>query len=109
MRIGEWEAIEELVNEVLWARGCIAYSPRLAARQLMRTQTVPYKKELGGLCFFYNPSHRDGILAVCRAWEKPIYMGDGELGKPRVTVSGDYEKWRNNRGCLSHPPKMHLL
>ncbi|KAL2325975.1 hypothetical protein Fmac_025033 [Flemingia macrophylla] len=64
-------------------RGCIAYSPRLAMRQLMRTQTIPLKEELGGLCFFYDPSHREAMLSVSRAWEKPVYIGDRELRKPR--------------------------
>ncbi|KAL2330656.1 hypothetical protein Fmac_018237 [Flemingia macrophylla] len=78
--------------------GCIPYSPRLAMRQLMKTQTIPSKEELRGLCFFCNPSHRDEILAICRAWEKPIYNGDGGLGKPKVTISSDHEKWRSDRG-----------
>ncbi|KAL2347429.1 hypothetical protein Fmac_001429 [Flemingia macrophylla] len=77
-------------------------------RQLMRTQIVPYKEELGGLCFFYDPDHQDEMRAICRAWEKPIYIGDGELGKARVSVFSDYEECRTRRGApqpsTSHAP-----
>ncbi|KAL2322187.1 hypothetical protein Fmac_026566 [Flemingia macrophylla] len=44
------------------------------------TQTIPCKEELGRLCLFYDPDHRDEMHAICRAWEKRIYIGDGELG-----------------------------
>ncbi|XP_020225244.1 uncharacterized protein LOC109807129 [Cajanus cajan] len=57
-------------------RGCIAYSPRLAMRQLMRTQIVPTKEELRGLCFFFDSEHQRDMHAVIRAWERPIYEGD---------------------------------
>ncbi|KAL2322291.1 hypothetical protein Fmac_026670 [Flemingia macrophylla] len=38
------------------------------------------------------------MLFISRAWEKPVYIGDGELGKPRVAVSIDYKEWRSGRG-----------
>ncbi|KAL2344375.1 hypothetical protein Fmac_005660 [Flemingia macrophylla] len=89
-------------------RGCIAYTRRLAIRQLMRTQTIPLNEELRGLCFFHDPSLRETMLSISRAWEKPIYIRDAELGKPRVAVSNDYKEWRSDRGCLSHLPKTLL-
>ena len=79
-------------------RGCIAYSPKVAMRQLMRTQIIPSQEELGGLCFSYNSEHQGDIRAIRRAWEKPIYEGDRELGKPRVSVLVDYHEWRSRRG-----------
>ncbi|CAJ1938736.1 unnamed protein product [Sphenostylis stenocarpa] len=33
-------------------------------------------------------------LAVRKAWEKPVFMGDRELGKARVAVSSGYESAR---------------
>ncbi|CAJ1978279.1 unnamed protein product, partial [Sphenostylis stenocarpa] len=83
-------------------KGCIAYSPKVAMRQLMRTQTALSREELGGLCFFGDPCTVANSLAVRRAWEKPVFMGDRELGKARVSVSSEYEEWRRNRG-MSQP------
>ncbi|KAL2344572.1 hypothetical protein Fmac_005857 [Flemingia macrophylla] len=79
-------------------KGCIVYSPKVAMRQLMRTQTVPSQEELGGLCFFRESVNLEEIHAICKAWEKPVYMGDRELGKARALVSVDYEEWRKRRG-----------
>ncbi|KAL2334005.1 hypothetical protein Fmac_015218 [Flemingia macrophylla] len=87
-------------------RGCMAYSPKLAMRQLMRTQTIPSQKDLGGLRFFYDYDHQDEMHTIYRAWEKPIFVGDGELGKARVSVSSDYEEWRRRRG-VSQPSTSH--
>ncbi|KAL2325763.1 hypothetical protein Fmac_024821 [Flemingia macrophylla] len=87
-------------------RGCIAYSPKLEMKQLMRTQTVPSQKKLGGLCFFYDSDHREETHAIYRAWEKPVYVGDRELGKARASVSSDYEEWRKRRG-VPHPSTSH--
>ncbi|CAJ1972084.1 unnamed protein product [Sphenostylis stenocarpa] len=64
----------------------------------MRTQTTISRGELGGLCFFGDPCTIANSLAVRKAWERPVYMGDRELGKARVAVTSDYEAWRNRRG-----------
>ncbi|CAJ1974970.1 unnamed protein product [Sphenostylis stenocarpa] len=63
----------------------------------MRTQTTISRGELGGLCFFGDPCTIANSLTVRKAWEKPVYMGDRELGKARVTVTSDYEAWRRRR------------
>ena len=63
----------------------------------MRTQTTISRGELGGLCFFGDPCTIANSLAVRKAWERPVYMGDRELGKARVTVTSDYEAWRRRR------------
>ncbi|CAJ1969293.1 unnamed protein product [Sphenostylis stenocarpa] len=68
----------------------------------MRTQTTISQGELGGLCFFRDPCTIAKSLAVRKAWEKPVFMGDRELGKARVAVSSDYEVWRKRRG-MSQP------
>ncbi|KAL2321996.1 hypothetical protein Fmac_026375 [Flemingia macrophylla] len=47
--------------------------------QLMRTQILPSREELEGLCFFYDPSHQDTMLSIHRAWEKSIRIGNKEL------------------------------
>ncbi|CAJ1968133.1 unnamed protein product [Sphenostylis stenocarpa] len=73
----------------------------------MRTQTTISRGELGGLCFFRDPCTVANSLAVRRAWEKPVFMGDRELGKARVAVSGDYEVWRKRRGMS--PPSTSLI
>ncbi|CAJ1964649.1 unnamed protein product [Sphenostylis stenocarpa] len=64
----------------------------------MRTQISPSREELRGLCFFGDPCNVANSLAIWRAWERPVYMGDRELGKARVVVSSDYEEWRISRG-----------
>ncbi|CAJ1947830.1 unnamed protein product [Sphenostylis stenocarpa] len=64
----------------------------------MRTQTIISRGELGGLCFLGDPCTIANSLAVRKAWERPVYMGDRELGKARVAVTSDYEAWRNRRG-----------
>ncbi|KAL2318764.1 hypothetical protein Fmac_032640 [Flemingia macrophylla] len=79
-------------------RGCIAHSPKVAMRQLMRAQTIPSQEELGGLCLFRESVNLEEIHAICKAWEKPVYMGDRELGKARASVYVDYEEWRKRRG-----------
>ncbi|KAL2322303.1 hypothetical protein Fmac_026682 [Flemingia macrophylla] len=57
-----------------------------------------YPSELGGLCFFRESVNLEELHAICKAWEKPVYMGDRELGKARASVSIDYEEWRKRRG-----------
>ena len=81
----------------------------------MRTQIVPSQEELGGLCFSYDSEHQGDIHAIRRAWERPIYEGDRELGKPRVSVLNDYHEWRSRRGipqlstsCMSTMPRKPL-
>ncbi|KAL2330560.1 hypothetical protein Fmac_018141 [Flemingia macrophylla] len=71
-------------------RDCIVYSPKLVMRQLMRTQTVPSPEEIGGLCFFHDSEHMKEVYAIRKAWGKPVFMGDRELGKARTSVSDDY-------------------
>ncbi|XP_020206436.1 uncharacterized protein LOC109791539, partial [Cajanus cajan] len=97
MRCGSYPSIP-----LIGLSGCIAYSPRLVMRQLMRAQIVPTKEELGGLCFGFDSEHQRDVHAIIRAWEKATYEGDLELEKPRVSVSIDYEKWRSERG-VSQP------
>ncbi|KAL2340389.1 hypothetical protein Fmac_008329 [Flemingia macrophylla] len=87
IRCGDYPSVP-----LMGPRGCIAYSPKVAMRQLMRTQTVPFQEELGGLCFFRESVNLEEIHAICKAWEKPVYMGDRELGKARASVSIDYEE-----------------
>ncbi|KAL2325868.1 hypothetical protein Fmac_024926 [Flemingia macrophylla] len=65
-----------------------------------------YPKELGGLRFFYDSDHQDEMHAICRAWEKLVFMGDRELGKARASVSSDYEEWRKRRG-MPLPSTLH--
>ncbi|KAL2327533.1 hypothetical protein Fmac_020960 [Flemingia macrophylla] len=103
IRCGDYPSVP-----LMGLRGCIAYTPKLTMRKLMRTQIIPLKEDLRGLCFFYDPSHREAMLSVSRAWEKPVHVGDEELGNSRVSVFIDYKEWRSDRGCLSHLPKMLL-
>ncbi|KAL2347439.1 hypothetical protein Fmac_001439 [Flemingia macrophylla] len=93
IRCGDYPSVP-----LMGLRGCIAYSPKVAMRKLMRAQTVPSQEELGGLYFFHESVSLEDLHAICKAWEKPVYMGDGELGKARASVSIDYKEWRKRRG-----------
>ncbi|KAL2330662.1 hypothetical protein Fmac_018243 [Flemingia macrophylla] len=70
-------------------RGCIAYSPKLAMRKLMRTKTIHSQEELGGLCFFYDSDHQDEMRAICKAWEKPIFKW-WEVAQQRTTSLSEF-------------------
>ncbi|KAL2327544.1 hypothetical protein Fmac_020971 [Flemingia macrophylla] len=50
-------------------RGCLAYSPKVAVRQLMRAQTVPSQEELGGLCFFLDSELQEKVDALTKKLE----------------------------------------
>nr|KYP36710.1 hypothetical protein KK1_042156 [Cajanus cajan] len=82
-------------------RGCITYSSKLALMQLMRTQTLPTSEELEGLCFLYSPEQHNMTSIIKRVWDKPVYLGDDELGKLRIVSSNDYDWWRNEQGVSS--------
>ncbi|KAJ1377345.1 hypothetical protein SESBI_49000 [Sesbania bispinosa] len=62
-------------------RGCVAYTPSIALRQLKRTQVKPVEEQLGGA-----------------AWRNVQRKRDDELGKPRVSASQEYKEWRRARG-----------
>ncbi|KAL2340334.1 hypothetical protein Fmac_008274 [Flemingia macrophylla] len=93
IRCGDYPSVP-----LMGLRGCIAYSPKVAMRQIMRAQTEPSQEELGGLYFFHEFVNLEELHAICKAWEKPVYIGDRELGKSQASVSIDYEEWRKRRG-----------
>ncbi|XP_020209009.1 uncharacterized protein LOC109793946 [Cajanus cajan] len=82
---------------LMGSRGCVAYTPTIALRQLKWTQFVPQSKELGGLSFQYAPDNMRQQAEVRAAWGKIKKKGEAELGKPRVTASSEYKEWRKAR------------
>ncbi|KAJ1425818.1 hypothetical protein SESBI_10739 [Sesbania bispinosa] len=70
-------------------RGCIAYTPVIALRQLKWTQVVPRKEVLGGVCFQYGVDN-DQQERVRRAWDNIHKKGEKELGRAHVSVSPEY-------------------
>ncbi|KAJ1377762.1 hypothetical protein SESBI_48562 [Sesbania bispinosa] len=80
-------------------RGCVAYTPSIALRQLKRTQVKPVEEQLGGICFQYDvPDTSQLLVRVRAAWRNVQRKGDDELGKPRVSASQEYNEWRRARG-----------
>ncbi|KAJ1412223.1 hypothetical protein SESBI_20600 [Sesbania bispinosa] len=80
-------------------RGCVAYTPSIALRQLKRTQVKPVEEQLGGICFQYDaPDVSQLLVRVRAAWRNVQRKGDDELGKPRVSASQEYNEWRRARG-----------
>ncbi|KAJ1376457.1 hypothetical protein SESBI_49921 [Sesbania bispinosa] len=80
-------------------RGCVAYTPSIALRQLKRTQVKPVEEQLGGICFQYDaPDVSQLLVRVRAAWRNVQRKGDDELGKPRVSASQEYNEWRKARG-----------
>ncbi|KAJ1436006.1 hypothetical protein SESBI_04559 [Sesbania bispinosa] len=80
-------------------RGCVAYTPSIALRQLKRTQVKPVEEQLGGICFQYDvPDASQLLVRVRAAWRNVQRKGDDELGKPRVSASQEYNEWRRARG-----------
>ncbi|KAJ1404463.1 hypothetical protein SESBI_26563 [Sesbania bispinosa] len=80
-------------------RGCVAYTPSIALRQLKRTQVKPVEEQLGGICFQYDvPDTSQLLVRVRAAWRNVQRKGDDELGKPRVSASQEYNEWRKARG-----------
>nr|KYP32772.1 hypothetical protein KK1_046448 [Cajanus cajan] len=86
-------------------RGCIAYSPKLVLRQLGRTQTLPNQEDFDDIFFLYTSGQQSQVDTIREAWKRPLYFGDSELGKPQVTASDDYQKWRN-QGEATNMTKM---
>ncbi|KAJ1430598.1 hypothetical protein SESBI_07744 [Sesbania bispinosa] len=80
-------------------RGCVAYTPSIALRQLKRTQVKPVEEQLGGIYFQYDVADTSQLLVRVRAaWRNVQRKGDDELGKPRVSASQEYNEWRKARG-----------
>ncbi|KAJ1386951.1 hypothetical protein SESBI_40417 [Sesbania bispinosa] len=80
-------------------RGCVAYTPSIALRQLKRTQVKPMKEQPGGICFQYDVPDASQLLDRVRAaWKSVQRKGDDELGKPRISASQEYREWRKARG-----------
>ncbi|KAJ1386698.1 hypothetical protein SESBI_40623 [Sesbania bispinosa] len=80
-------------------RGCVAYTPSIALRQLKRTQVKPVEEQLGGIYFQYDaPDVSQLLVRVRAAWRNVQRKGDDELGKPRVSASQEYNEWRRARG-----------
>ncbi|KAJ1378423.1 hypothetical protein SESBI_47883 [Sesbania bispinosa] len=64
-------------------RGCVAYTPSIALRQLKRTQVKPMEEQLGGICFQYDVPYASQLLDRVRAaWKSVQRKRDDELGKP---------------------------
>ncbi|KAJ1426395.1 hypothetical protein SESBI_10420 [Sesbania bispinosa] len=94
---------------LMGSRGCIAYTPTIALRQLKWTQFVPRKEELGGLIFQYNASEANGQLEEVRvAWGNVIKKGERELGSPHAIATPEYKEWRANRRLVIPTPKETL-
>ncbi|KAJ1376319.1 hypothetical protein SESBI_50055 [Sesbania bispinosa] len=52
-------------------RGCVAYTPSIAIRQLKRTQVKPVEAQLGGICFQYDaPDVSQLLVREYREWRK---------------------------------------
>ncbi|KAJ1391034.1 hypothetical protein SESBI_36959 [Sesbania bispinosa] len=80
-------------NKIAWT--CPWYSPY----ELKRTQVKPVEEQLGGICFQYDaPDVSQLLVRVRAAWRNVQRKGDDELGKPRVSVSQEYNEWRKARG-----------
>ncbi|KAJ1412079.1 hypothetical protein SESBI_20720 [Sesbania bispinosa] len=80
-------------------RGCVAYTPSIALRQLKRTQVKPMEEQLGGICFQYDVPDASKLLDRVRAaWKSVQRKGDHELGKPQISASQEYHEWRKARG-----------
>ncbi|KAJ1440773.1 hypothetical protein SESBI_01849 [Sesbania bispinosa] len=80
-------------------RGCVAYTPSIALRQLKRTQVKPMEEQLGGICFQYDVHDASQLLDRVRAaWKSVQRKGYDELGKPRISASQEYREWRKARG-----------
>ncbi|KAJ1402772.1 hypothetical protein SESBI_27763 [Sesbania bispinosa] len=80
-------------------RGCVAYTPPIALRQLKRTQVIPVEEQLEGICFQYDvPDASQLLVRVRAAWRNVQRKGDDELGKPRISTSQEYHEWRKARG-----------
>ncbi|KAJ1441614.1 hypothetical protein SESBI_01236 [Sesbania bispinosa] len=80
-------------------RGCVAYTPSIALRQLKRTQVKPVEEQLGGICFQYDaPDVSQLLVRVRAAWRNVQRKGDDELGKPRVSASQDTMSGERARG-----------
>ncbi|KAL2319772.1 hypothetical protein Fmac_028741 [Flemingia macrophylla] len=56
-------------------RGCIAYSPKVAMRQLMRAQTIPSQEELEGLCFFRESVNLEEIHVISQSMGETSLYG----------------------------------
>ncbi|KAJ1412723.1 hypothetical protein SESBI_20156 [Sesbania bispinosa] len=87
------------------SRGCIAYTPVIALRQLKWTQVVPDKELLGGVCFQYGMNNKQHGR-VRRAWEHIHKKRERDLGRARVSVSTEYLEWRNERRAYDIPVPM---
>ncbi|KAJ1430785.1 hypothetical protein SESBI_07617 [Sesbania bispinosa] len=87
---------------LMGTRGCIAYTPVIALRQLKWTQVVPRKEVLGGICFQYGMDN-DQQERVRRAWDNVYKKGERELGRAHVVVSPEYLEWRNRRRAHAIP------
>ncbi|KAJ1425320.1 hypothetical protein SESBI_11030 [Sesbania bispinosa] len=81
---------------LMGSRGCIAYTPVIALRQLKWTQFVPDKELLGGVCFQYG-TNNEQHERVRKAWEHIHKKGERELGRARAYASAEYLEWRNER------------
>ncbi|KAJ1423471.1 hypothetical protein SESBI_12409 [Sesbania bispinosa] len=80
-------------------RGCVAYTPSIAIRQLKQAQVKPVEAQLGGICFQYDaPDVSQLLVRVRAAWRSVQRKGDDELGKPRISASQEYREWRKARG-----------
>ncbi|KAJ1408939.1 hypothetical protein SESBI_23101 [Sesbania bispinosa] len=52
-------------------RGCVAYTPSIALRQLKRTRVKPMEEQLGGICFQYDVPDASQLLdREYREWRK---------------------------------------
>ncbi|KAJ1411643.1 hypothetical protein SESBI_20958 [Sesbania bispinosa] len=92
---------------LMGSRGCIAYTPVIALRQLKWTQFVPDKELLGGICFQYG-TNNEQHEQVRRAWEHIHKKGERELGRARAYSSEEYLEWRNERRGDAIPVPMEV-
>ncbi|KAJ1416504.1 hypothetical protein SESBI_17284 [Sesbania bispinosa] len=92
---------------LMGSRGCIAYTPVIALRQLKWTQFVPDKELLGGVCFQYG-TNNEQHERVRKAWEHIHKKGERELGRARAYASAEYLEWRNERRGDAIPVPMKV-
>ncbi|KAJ1422404.1 hypothetical protein SESBI_13028 [Sesbania bispinosa] len=92
---------------LMGSRGCIAYTPVIALRQLKWTQFVPDKELLGGVCFQYG-TNNEQHERVRKAWEHIHKKGERELGRARAYASAEYLEWRNERRGDAIPVPMEV-
>ena len=86
-------------------RGCIAYTPNVALRQLRWTQDKPRDEELGGERLLYAQGDKTRLERIIRAWGSIKRKDEKELGKPRRIATQRYKDWRASRILPQAIPK----